>query len=361
MLFRRVMDYQAVDRLPLVAFEPYETAGLDRWRSEGLPVGVSPQDALGMDAILGVPVDLGPLPAFERHTLWQDSTGWAEIDSMGATVYRRREAPAMYYGYIDHPVKGWEDWARYRERYRPDAAGRLPASLETLAAELNASDMPVGLHLFPFFFRTGFYLMGMERFLTAFHDMPDLLHDMFERLACVALAVIRAVLANVRLDFVTFAEDLAYRGGPHISPKTYAAFWLPYQQPIVEELRRHGVPLICLWSSGNIDALLPLLLESGFNCTWPVERAAGMDPVALRRRYGRDLRLGGGIDKAALIAWPEAIDRELGHLAPAIADGGYVPAIDDMVPPEAPWCHYRYCIEALRKIRPSFPTQETPL
>lgn len=350
--FQKLMQYQAVDRLPLVALEPYESAGLDRWRTEGLPAGLSPEQYLGMDGLRKVGLHLGPIPGFEPRVLWEDEAGWAETEGMGATVYRRREAPNMYYGYIDHPVKSREDWARYKERYQADAPGRAPADLDALAADLSAAEVPVGLDLFPFFFRTGFYLMGMQRFLTAFYDMPDLLHDMFATVATLALTGLRALLARVKLDYVTFAEDLAYRGGPHISPRTYAEFWLPYQQPLLAELQRHGVPVICLWTSGNIHPLLPLLLESGFNCTWPAERAAGMDPVELRRRFGRALRLGGGIAKEALIAGPEAINRELEHLAPVIADGGYLPAVDDMVPPEVPLSHYRHCVEALRKIRP---------
>jgi uroporphyrinogen decarboxylase len=257
----------------------------------------------------------------------------------------------MYYGYIDHPVKTRDDWARYRERYLGDAAARLPADLDAMASALNASPYPVGLEFFPLFFRGCFYLMGMERFLTAFYEAPDLVHAIFEDLARMALDVLRLVLPRVRLDFVSFAEDLAYKTGPHVSPRLYREFWLPYQGPMLEEIRRAGVPVVSLYTSGNIEALLPLLMEHGFNATWPLERGAGMDPVVLRQRHGRELRLGGGIPKEALVAGPAAIDREIDRLMPLIEEGGYLPAIDDMVPPEVPLAHYRHYIEAIRAIR----------
>jgi uroporphyrinogen decarboxylase len=64
------------------------------------------------------------------------------------------------------------------------------------------------------------------------------------------------------------------------------------------------------------------------------------------------LRLGGNISKEALIAGPAAIDREIARLMPLVRDGGFVPALDDMVPLEVPLTHYRYLIEAIRAIEP---------
>ena len=77
---------------------------------------------------------------------------------------------------------------------------------------------------------------------------------------------------------------------------------------------------------------------------------AGMDPVMLRKRFGRELRLGGGIAKEALIAGPDAIDREIERLMPVIRDGGFIPAVDDCPPPEVPLKTFAYYVEALRKI-----------
>ncbi|MBI4024252.1 MAG: hypothetical protein HY360_04675 [Verrucomicrobia bacterium] len=76
-----------------------------------------------------------------------------------------------------------------------------------------------------------------------------------------------------------------------------------------------------------------------------------MDALALRHRYGHDLRLGGNIPKEALIAGPEAIDRAIERLMPMIAEGGLLPALDDMVPLEVPFAHYRHLIERLQSTR----------
>ena len=327
--FLRIMRYEPVDRLPIMSAETYyEEPALAGWRAEGLEG--HPDAVLGIENMYGVPIDFGARPAFERRVLAEDDEYITETDYYGTTVRRRKDAPSMYYGHIDFPVKTLADWRTYAERYQP-----TPDRFDReSAATLHDADRPVGLALFPFFFRMGFYVLGMERFLTAVYDEPALIHAMFEHWGDFMLRLIEPALATTRVDFATFAEDLAYKGGPHFSPAIYREFWLPYQQPIIDLLRRHHVPVIAHWSSGNFEAILPLMMESGINCVMPAEVNAGMDPVVLRKKYGRDLLIYGGVPKEALIAGPAAIDAELARLRPLMVEGGFLPALDDVVPPE---------------------------
>jgi len=349
--FRRIMAYEPVDRLPVLAFEPYEPSSLERWRSEGLPKETQPEDFLGMAKLIRVPVNFGPIPAFEPKVLSEDAECTVEISGMGATIRRRKDDPTQFYGHIAHPIKTRRDWEDYRKRFRASSPGRVK-DLPDMAQRLNASEDPVGLCIFPFFFRFCFYSMGMERFLTCFHEEPDLMHDVFAHVSDLALQTIHPVLDLVKLDFAMIAEDLAGKNGPLISPRTYREFWHPHQDPILRLLREHGVPIICQWSSGRFHQLLPEMLEHGFNCTWPLESMAGMDAVALRGQFGRNLRLGGNVPKEAVIAGPAAIDKAVARLMPLIREGGFIPALDDMTSPDMPFAHYRHLIEKLHAIRP---------
>jgi len=270
---------------------------------------------------------------------------------MGATIRRRKDNPTMFYGHVDHPVKTRADWEDYQRRFRADTPGRVADNWPAVAAGLDASPDPVGLCVFPFFFRLGFYAMGMERFLTAFHDDPGLMHDVFAHFGAFVADTIRPLLGTVRLDYAVFGEDLAFKNGPLISPRIYDEFWAPYQTPLIAMLRAAGVPIICQWTSGNCEALLPSLLRQGFNCTWPLEVVAGMDPLALRAEHGPRLLLAGGIAKEAVIAGPVAIDAAIERLRPLMSEGGFFPALDDMASPDMPFAHYRYLIERLQAIR----------
>ena len=346
------MNYGAAGQLPVLALEPFERTAIERWHREGLPEGTQPEGFLGMSRLVQVPLPWGPIPAFEPTIVYQDDEYVDEVSSMGATVRKRRNNPSMFYGHIDHPVATADDWLEYKQRFQAGSARQLPDDWHSaVAPRLNASQDPVGICFFPFFCRLGFYSMGMQRFLTAFIDDPDLMHDMFSHWGRFAIDMIRPVLDTVTIDYAMLAEDLAGKNGPLISPEIYEEFWYPYQDPIVDLLREHDVPVICQWSAGQFERLLPGMMEHGFNCTWPLEVMAGMDASALRERFGRELLLGGNIAKEAVIAGPDAIDGEVERLTPLIQQGGFLPALDDMASPDMPFSHYRHLIDRLQSVR----------
>lgn len=352
--FLSLMNYQPVDRLPVVDLEPLEELAMKQWRTEGLPQGVDHIRFLGMSELVqtgGVRVQ--PIPKFEEKILSEEEEYFSQVTELGATVRRRKDAPNTFYGHTDFPIKTRKDWEEYRKRLNPaDSAQRLEGILEPgNVKRLNASADPVGLGFFPYFFRFGFYTMGMEGFLTAFYEEEDLIHEMFEQAASVLTANLQMILENVNIDFAHFCEDLAGTHGPLVSPAIYDKFWAPHQKPILKILKEAGVRVICMWSAGRFEELIPTMMDHGFNCTWPVERNAGMNPIDLRRRFGRGLLLGGGISLRALIEGPEAIDSEIEELMPLIEEGGFIPALDDMVPLECPFSHYRHMVERLKAIR----------
>lgn len=350
--FCRLMQYQPIDRLPVLLLEPIEQPTLERWYREGLPDGADPVAYLGMSRLVRIPLSFDPIPPFSSTLLTEDEEYYVERSKMGATVRRRKDNPTMFYGHIDHPIKTRTDWNAYKRRLQPFSPGRRPDSwLETVAPSLQRSPEPVWLNPFPFFFRFGFYTMGMERFLTAFHDEPGLIHEMFSHWSEFMIASLRPVLGAIVPDVVTFNDDLAGKNGPLISPNTYREFWHPYQDPVVQLLREFDVSLICQWSSGQFECLLPDMIEHGLNCTWPLEDMAGMDAMKLRTRFGRELRMAGNIPKEAVIAGPEAIDWAIERLMPLIREGGFLPALDDVVSPDMPFAHFRYMIEKLKSIR----------
>jgi len=349
--FLAIMSYRPADRLPLLVIDPYESLTVDRWHREGVPEGVWPATFLHMDPSPAVGMSFYPQPGFEKKRLAETDTEYVETDEWGCTVLHLKEAPAMYYGFLDHPVKTPDDWKRYKERLDPAAPGRLFPQPDEFVARANAATTPVGLNLWPWFFRYGFYLMGMERFLTAFYDEPDLIHDIFEHLARMAINTFEPVLQQVSIDWVCYSEDLAFKNGPHVSPEMYREFWLPHQNPVTRMFQKAGVPVISLYTSGNCEALLPLAMENGINCTWPCERNSSMDPIVLRRKFGRDLLLVGGVGHTCLTAGNDAIDAEVQRLIPLVKEGGFIPMLDDMIPPEVSFASYRHCVEALRQLR----------
>jgi len=58
----------------------------------------------------------------------------------------------------------------------------------------------------------------------------------------------------------------------------------------------------------------------------------------------------GGIDKRALAAGPEAIDRELERVRPAVEGGRYIPDLDHGIPDDVSWQNFCHFAKALRRL-----------
>ena len=76
-----------------------------------------------------------------------------------------------------------------------------------------------------------------------------------------------------------------------------------------------------------------------------------MDYRDLRQKFGRELRLIGGIDLDVLRRDKKAIRREVEEkVPPLVVDGGYVPLADGRVRIDVPFENYVYYRQLLQKV-----------
>jgi uroporphyrinogen decarboxylase len=161
------------------------------------------------------------------------------------------------------------------------------------------------------------------------------------------------VVEKVRVDYVVLNEDgLAYKNGPLVSPAMYKRFWQPHVKRVLEFLRSRGVEIFSFYTSGNIEPLLPVLLDTGFNLFGPLEVASGMDAVKLRKQYGREVLLYGNISRQALMDGPESVEHEVMSKVPWLMEqGGYIPAVDDMILPDISFQSFMRYVELIRSLQ----------
>ncbi len=169
-----------------------------------------------------------------------------------------------------------------------------------------------------------------------------MLHDMMETILEFTIAVAAPVLAQTPVDYVFINEDLSMKNGPLLSPDTYREFIYPRMKRLVEFLKSHGVRYVVVDTDGNCELLVPLFMDAGVDAIWPLERASDMDPLRLRRKFGPTLRLWGGVDKMELAKDHAAIESHLATLAPLVEQGGYIPTVDHLVPPDVSLDNFRY-------------------
>jgi len=184
-----------------------------------------------------------------------------------------------------------------------------------------------------------------------FYDDPGLIEDMMEQVLYLETEVIKRVLKDIKVERPAYGEDMAYKAGPMISPAMVRKFMMPRYKKLNDLLHSYGFDVIFLDSDGNLNELIPLWLEVGINYVWPLEVAAGNDAVAIRKKYGKDLILGGTIDKRALVKGKEAIREEVMSKVPFLLEtGGYFPSVDGGVPKNVTFENYCYYIDLMREV-----------
>ncbi len=313
-------------------------------------------DVLGRNYVYAIPPIV---PSYETKILSEDAHTISLVNEGGQVVRVDKRDPQKMPMYLDHPVKDRATWQDYKKRLDPNTPGRFPSDWQAYVDRMNAKEEPLLLNVGSFF---GFLRewMGLEPLLYALHDDPGLIEDMMDTLCEMEVVCITRALKDIRADGAMFWEDMAFKSGSLISPKMFRQFMMPRYKVITELLRTKGIDIIFVDSDGGLNQLIPLWLESGINFFWPLECAAGNDAVELRKKYGKDVILGGNIDKRALLKDKSVIREEILSKVPYLLEtGGYFPSVDHFVPPDVPFENYVYLINTLREVAGIPPLKRT--
>lgn len=351
----RTMHFQPVDHVPDEEFGWWENT-LTTWHEQGLPreIDTLPKGDLyfGFAPRQGIPVDQGLLPGFERRVLEERGEHILIRDEHGATCEVHASGRDSIPHFLDFLLKGPEEWEReFKPRLDPNDPRRVPKGerWERLKREYAARDYPLGIEIGSLYGRMRDW-MGFERAAMMVYDDPGLVEEIMEQITQVVLRGIEWAAPEVEIDFGAGWEDMCFNAGPMISPATFEKLMVPRYRRITEVLRKHGCDVIFTDCDGNISQLVPLWLEAGVNCMFPVEVAAGSDPIAMRDKYGKEILLLGGVNKRALIEGKEAIRKEMKRIEPYVKEGGWIPHVDHRTPPDVTFENYRYYLAMKREM-----------
>jgi len=361
--FQRVMNFQEVDRVPNYELGLWGQT-VDRWHREGLPQDVlyltwfEGEPFFRLDRRAFAPLQTGMIPPFEVETLEETERYivYRHADGIVSKALKEGTArgtrPSMDQ-YLSFPVRDRQDFQAIKSRFDPDSPSRYPLWWDEMARRWQQRDYPLCLLTNG---TIGLYAqlrrwVGTEAISYLFYDDPALVEEMVEFTVEFTLRLTARARGELRFDYFNFFEDFAGKGGPLLSPGLFRKFLLPGYRRIIAEFRRSGIDCFWLDSDGDTRPLIPLLLEAGITCHWPLEQAAGMDPLALRREYGRDLVFCGGIDKRELTKGRKEVEREVCAKIPPMRDrGGFIPHLDHTFPPDIPYDNFLYYLELKEKL-----------
>jgi uroporphyrinogen decarboxylase len=311
------MRYGNPDRVPIFE-EGIREEVLATWRLQGMPPDENPVEMFPFDQREELVVELEPRPIPRK---------WPASRSELKTLRQHLNA-------FDH--------------------ARLPEGWSARVWAWSNRDHVLMLRLHRGFFQT----MGVSdwrRFREIIYllmDDPEFVREAMAIHGEFAATLAEKILHQVQVDAVIFDEPIGGNDRPLISPSMYEEFVLTSYEPVLEVLRRYEIETIIFRTYANARVLIPSVLKWGFNCLWACEvNVEAMDYRDLRREFGPDLRLIGGIDLDAVRRGKEAIRHELEEkVPPLLADGGYVPLADGRIRQDVPFENYLYYHQLLTKI-----------
>ena len=341
--FVRTLEFQSTDP-PFVLCSGAWQETLDQWRTQGWD-GRPVHEIFSTDLLLPVAVYYGPSPPFSYQVLAEDDATRTYVNHEGIVMrefveHRDTSMPQ----FVRFPVENEADFERLRaERLDLHAETRFPSEWKARVAGWANSEWPrrCWADRWGGFFGPLRNMMGLEGLCIAFYEQPKLVERMMAQRADAMIAITQEVLKHTDFEVFWFWEDMAYNHGPLIDPRMYRRFALPHYRRVCDWLRSQGIRHIWLDSDGQIQDLIPIWLEAGINGLWPFEVQAGMDVVEIRRIYGHDLAMAGGISKRAVAEGGDAMRHAVDRVMPLVEDGGYLPELDHSAPPDISWA--RFC------------------
>jgi len=329
-----LLNIEEADRVGFVDGPWRET--VERWEKEGLPQGIFINECFGMD-IYGIGVDTSA--KYDSITYEEGDTWRLVRDSSGVKqrVWRNRSGVPLP---VEAAVSSLDE---FKERIEPMLDPDFPIRISSPRYPFRADIEKVVQRFQKRFFVTANVVGPYEyaRHICGGHrgvlkammaDRPFAAH-MYSAvgrfLSCIAKG-----LLDAGVDGLWVFDDIGFANGPFFSPKIYQRYLQPAHQRICAPFLRRGLPVI-LHTDGNVEAIIPDIIRSGFTALQPLEAKAGMDAVKLKHIYGDKLALMGNIDARTLSS------NDAGRIAAEVRSkievaaqgGGYIMSSDHSVPP----------------------------
>ena len=341
--YEEVMSYGKPDRLP-VWFFGYWDETIERWRNEGLDndsdivtvTGMDDDWETGMWNTHGL-VNYQPIPTPDGERAYEiiEET---EYSITTRDIFGGITQTSKKFSSLPHIIKSGEmnreTWRRFKRLLDPDTPGRRAPEWREKAHELEKRSHATAI------FAGSLYgdmrnRLGLEGISYLCYDDPALYEEIIEHLTYFYMRLNGPILDECHFEFAYIFEDCCGSNGPFFSPQSYKLFYDKYYRQIVEFYHSKGVRQVMLDSDGKIDDLLPLWLDSGIDVIFPIEVGSWQaDPVVLRKRFGRQLKMMGGVDKNLIHHGDAVLRAHLERLRSLADDGGFIPMPDHRIPPD---------------------------
>jgi len=142
-------------------------------------------------------------------------------------------------------------------------------------------------------FTHAWFLRGFREFTRDLYTNPHFVNKLLDRLLQWTIEEGRRFV-EMGVDICAIGDDFGMQTGLIISPELWRKYFKPRYQKLFKELKNKGNVYIFFHSDGNIERIIPDLIEIGVDILDPVQPEC-MDVVKLKELYGEQLTLHGTI------------------------------------------------------------------
>ncbi len=311
-----MFEHKEADRIPIID-SPWGST-IERWRREGMPEGADFRDYFDLDRTTRILCDNSP--RYERKVLEETDKYVIATTQWGVTTKNWKHSGGTP-EFIDFTATTPEKWKEAKARMTPDR-DRVPwDQLKKNYKRWRESGTWIEGILWFGFDITHSHMVGTERTLMALVTDPEWVVDMYNHELDVNIALLEMVLAQgYELDAAFWYDDMGYKLNQFFSLKMYRELLKPVHKRAIEWAHSKGLKTH-LHSCGDIRPFIPELVGMGLDALNPLEVKAGMDPEAIKKEFGSDLVLHGGINA---VLWDDydAISEAMEKTVPALKQDG---------------------------------------
>jgi uroporphyrinogen decarboxylase len=343
--FARMYAHQDADRVPIIDY-PWG-ATIERWQQEGMPADMDFTDFFGLDQVAGINADNSP--RYEAKVIEETEDYRITTTPWGVTLKNWKHI-ASTPEFLDFTAVDRDTWRDAKARMVPSRDRVNWDYLRTAYPEWREKGYWIQAGLWFGFDVTHSWTTGTERILLAMLTDPEWCSDMFNHYLDVGLALLEQVWAEgYAFDAVTWPDDMGFKHNQFFSLDTYRQILKPVQKRAADWAHAKGVK-VHLHSCGDVNPFLPEFVEIGIDALNPLEVKAGMDPIAIKKQYGKDLVLHGGVN-AVLWDDVDAITAEMERVVPVLKEGGgYIFSSDHSVPSSVSLENFRHIVNTAKRL-----------
>jgi uroporphyrinogen decarboxylase len=176
-------------------------------------------------------------------------------------------------------------------------------------------------------FAFGQYLCGPEQFFVNLYEEPLFSEKLIARITEIVTRIYLNYLRPIApyIEWVEFASDFGMQSGPFMSVEMFRKYFKKPMADLFSAVKKaYPSVRIMLHSCGAMSSFIPDLIDCGMDILNSLQPLAeGMDAVRLKREFGQDIVLHGGVDiQQAMQGTLEDVENDVRRCIGAMAKGG---------------------------------------